>query len=418
MVFRKIKFEKIFCEYLLNIIMDPNDFVKAIKQVLELKNFQQFVPLHEPIFKDTLANFYTQDCIESGWVSSAGEYVKKFEESIAKFTGAKYAVAVNNGTAALRLGLHLLNVKPNDEVITSPLSFVATSNAISHLGGIPNFVDIEKSSLGLSPESLDLYLSEIALIKNGRIINKNTGRVIKAILPVHVFGNPAKIVEIKKIADKWGLPIIEDAAEALGSFISLDNKKIHCGLLGDLGVISFNGNKLITTGGGGVIITNNEKIAMKAKHLSTTAKENHPWEFFHNEVAWNDRLPNINAALGLAQMEVLKERLDKKKKLYLKYLNIFSKFEKIEIFQGRPNTFPNNWLITLRLLNQDQNILYKQRNEILIESHKNKIQTRPAWKLLNSLPMYQNNPSQNTVIANDQINRLINLPSSPQLLKS
>tara|TARA_B100000212_G_scaffold342504_1_gene330065 strand:+ start:2761 stop:3957 length:1197 start_codon:yes stop_codon:yes gene_type:complete len=395
--------------------MVADDLIQAIQKVLELENYQKKIFLHEPFFKDTLAKYYVQDCIESGWVSSAGEYVKKFEESISKFTGAKYVVAVNNGTAALRLGLYLLNVKPNDEVITSPLSFVATANAISHLGAIPNFVDIEKTSLGISPESLDLYLNEIAEVKKEGVINKKSGRFIRAILPIHIFGNPAKILEIKIIADKWGIPIIEDAAEALGSGILINNKKIHCGLFGELGIISFNGNKIITTGGGGAIITNNKAIASRAKHLSTTAKKAHPWEFFHDEIGWNDRLPNINAALGLSQMEVLEERLNKKKSLHLKYIEVFSEFDQIEIVKARNNDFSNNWLITLRLLNDDQKLIKMQRDEILKKAHNSNIFIRPAWELLNKLPMYENNPTQKTNIAFDQINRLINLPSSPQL---
>ena len=260
-------------------------------------------------------------------------------------------------------------------------------------------------------------MTKIAYLNNGQVINKKSGRIIKAILPVHVFGNPMDILELRKISKKWGLPIVEDAAEALGSRIISNNRNIHCGLLGELGIISFNGNKIITTGGGGVIITNNEIYAKKAKHLSTTAKKSHPWEFYHDQIGWNDRLPNINAAIGLAQMEILEERLIKKRKLYLRYLEIFSEFEGVEIIKENQNLLSNHWLISIRLLNDNPKELLSYRNEILNEAHHNNIIIRPAWKLVNELPMYRDNPSQNTKIARDQINRLINLPSSPQLIE-
>lgn len=396
--------------------MLSNEIIRALNKVLNLKNNEEKVFLHEPFFKDTLALKYANECIETGWVSSSGAFVERFENSIKKFTGAKYAIAVNNGTSALRLGLHVIGVKPNDEVLTTPLSFVATANAISHLGAIPNFVDIEESSLGISPLSLSNYLDKIAYLNNGRVINKKSGRIIRAILPVHVFGNPMNILELKKISERWNLPIIEDAAEALGSRIITDNRNIHCGLFGELGIISFNGNKIITTGGGGVIITNNEIHAEKARHLSTTAKKSHPWEFYHDQIGWNDRLPNINAAIGLAQMEILEERLIKKRKLYFKYLEIFSEFEGLEIIKENENLSSNHWLISLRLLSDNPEIVVRNRNKILNKAHKNNIFLRPAWKLINKLPMYKNSPSQNTEIASDQVNRIINLPSSPQLI--
>ena len=253
---------------------NSSDILEAIKKSIDYKGIENNINLHEPSFFDTRAFEYLKDCIDKGWVSSSGHWVKKFEEEICNFTGSNFAVAVTNGTVGLRLALHCVGVEFNSEVIMPPFTFVATANAISHLGAYPHFVDISSKNLSLDPELVKKRLEEIAIRKNGKVFNKITGRRIAAILPVHVFGMPAELFKIKEVADEWGLPIVEDAAEALGSRHYVNkNIFIHCGLIGDLGVISFNGNKLITTGGGGVIISNNEKLAMKCKHLSTTAKK-------------------------------------------------------------------------------------------------------------------------------------------------
>ena len=291
----------------------------CIQKVVHQKDSSEKVDLHEPYFEDTNAWQYVKECIDTGWVSSTGEWVNKFENKVCLFTGASCAVAVNNGTVGLRLALYALGVRFGDEVLIPPFSFVATANAVSHLGAIPHFIDIEEESLGLSPFALDQRLKEVAFKKNGEVFNKETGRRIAALIPVHVFGNPANLKELSIIAKKWNIPIVEDAAEALGSWYHLPHKKIHCGLIGDIGVISFNGNKIITTGGGGVLITNDKKLADRLRHLSTTARISHPWEFDHDEIGWNDRLPNLNAALGYAQLEVLDNRLLKKKQLFELY---------------------------------------------------------------------------------------------------
>ena len=233
--------------------------LNSIERVIERKDNSRFVPLHEPFFENTNAWKYVKNCIDTGWVSSSGDWVTKFENQICAYTGSKNAVVVNNGTVALRLALHVIGVKFGDEVLVPPYSFVATVNAISHLGAVPHFVDIQETTFSMCPNALDQQLEKTAFRKNGQVFNRESGRRISAILPVHVFGIPADLNSLSRVAKNWGIPIVEDAAEALGSWINFEGRKMHCGLKGDLGVISFNGNKLITTGGGGVLITNNNK---------------------------------------------------------------------------------------------------------------------------------------------------------------
>lgn len=374
------------------------------------------VGLHEPNFVGSNALNYLQNCIETGWVSSAGSWITKFEEEICNFTGANYAIAVTNGTVGLRLALHCIGVKPNDEVILPPISFVATANAISHLGAKPHFVDIEKNNLGLCPKSLQERLERVGIKQSGVVFNKETGRRIKAILPVHVFGMPANISDIKKIADDWGLQIIEDAAEALGSRHFIDGSFIHCGLSGDLGVISFNGNKIITTGGGGMLITNNYKLAEKCRYLSTTAKTNHPWEFNHTETGWNDRMPNLNAALGVSQLETINDKLKMKNNLFQKYKQNISGIEGVELIKKDTKNLHNNWLINIRFKNKNKDEAFFLREKLLQKAHSQGIFLRPVWKLLNQLPMYKESPRSNLDIAEDQESRVLSLPSSPQLI--
>ncbi len=369
--------------------------------------------IHEPSFADSNANKYVKDCIDTGWVSSSGEWVTKFEELISEYTGAKHVVAVSNGTSALRLALFTIGVCTNDEVMIPPLSFVATANAVSHIGAIPHFIDIEPKTLGMCPIALEQRLNKIGQKKGDKVFNKITGNKISAIVPVHVFGLPSKINEIKQICAEWNLPLIEDAAEALGSSIINESKRTHCGCFGDIGIISFNGNKIITTGGGGALLTNDSEIAKLAKHLSTTAKLSHPWEFFHDQIGWNDRLPNINAALGVSQIEVLQTKLNNKRILHEKYKIIFRDYGELEILEEAKNCQSNYWLITMRILGNNPEIL---KNKILEEAHSLKIFLRPSWILLNRLPMYKKNPSGDLSQALNQSKRLINLPSSPQLV--
>ncbi len=390
--------------------------VESIKNVIGDSSVSKPICLHEPYLKDTKALDYVSNCIETAWVSSSGEWVEKFESKLCEFTGAEYAIAVNNGTVALRLALHLCGVQPNDEVIMSPISFVATANAISHLGAIPHFVDVESFSLGISPKALSKLLNEVAEKRSDGVFNKYTGRKISAILPVHVFGLPADIFSIKKIADEWDIQIVEDAAEALGSRHKRKNDFIHCGLSGQIGCLSFNGNKVITTGGGGALITNNKKLAIRARHLSSTAKVKHKWDFYHDEIGWNDRMPNINAALGFAQIEKLENRLKTKRELFIKYQKEFEKFNNIELIFETKNSISNYWLVALRFINEKSELNNKCINSLLRESHAKGILLRPLWRLLHTLPMYSDNPRGNLSIAEFEEKRILNLPSSPQLL--
>ncbi len=388
--------------------------IKRIKLVSGFSSDSEPINLHEPNFVNSNAKKYLASCIDSGWVSSSGNWVTEFENKIKKFTGAKYAIAVSNGTVALRLSLSCLGVSVNDEVLIPPMSFVATANSVSHLGAFPHFIDIEKDTLGMCPEALDRRLEEIAILKNGILINKETGRKIAAVVIVHVFGLMSKIENIKLVCKKWKIPLIEDAAEALGSYLFKRGKYTHAGCIGDIGTISFNGNKIITSGGGGMLITNKKELADLARHLSTTAKLKHQYEFFHDQVGWNDRLPNINAALGTSQMEMLDDKLQNKRKLYFKYKKYFDDLDQCEIISERESSRSNYWLITLRLNMENHKII---RDQLLNEAYNSKIYIRPVWKLLSELPMYENCQKSQLIEAKYQSQRLINLPSSPQLFE-
>jgi len=392
--------------------------LRSIKRVVGKVSPEKPISLHEPYFKDTKAIDYVKDCIESTWVSGNGSWVSRFEKQLCQFTGSSYAISVSNGTVALRLALYLIGVKPNDEVIIPPISFVATANAVRHNGAIPHFVDIQKNSLAMCPIALKKHLENIAKKEQGFVLNKITGRKIAAILPVHVFGFPADLISLKKIGDEWGIPIIEDAAEALGSRWLLPKESIHCGLIGDIGCLSFNGNKVITTGGGGALITNNKELAYRARHLSNTAKVNHKWEFFHDEVGWNDRMPNINAALGCAQLEILNERLLKKAALYKLFEEEFKNYDEIELLKTPEKTLSNYWLIGIRIMKKDRKECEQIIERILKSAYSEGLMLRPLWRKLHSLPMFKNNPRAPLPVADDEEKRIINLPSSPQLIKN
>ena len=399
----------------MNKFSNPETTLNCIQEVIGQFSLNSPVHLHEPNFKDTNALKYVKDCIDNNWVSNTGEWVDLFEKQLCKATKAKHAIAVNNGTNALRLALHLNGVEAGEEVILPPLSFVATANAIAHLGAIPHFVDIESKTLGLDAIALDKRLQEIGEIKKGKLINKKTGRRISAVIAVHVYGHPANTNKIINITNKWNLPLVEDAAEALGSWRESLSCKVHCGLFGSIGTFSFNGNKLITTGGGGALITNCNEIAKKAKHLSTTAKIKHPWNFYHDYVGWNDRLPNINAALGVAQIEILDEILLRKRELINNYIEVFKNINEIEIIQEPQGCKSNYWLATLRFNAKDPSKANYERNKLLKASHSKGLYLRPVWNLLSELPMYQHMPCGSLKIAQDQVCRLINLPTSPNL---
>ncbi len=394
-----------------------NKFVNSIDEFVHKdSSSNSVIPLHEPDFKNTNSLSYIKDCIDSAWVSSGGNWVSDFESKLCEYTKSKYAIAVCNGTIALRLALHIVGVKAGDEVLVTPISFVATVNAISHLGATPHFVDIENKTLAICPNKLEKRLEEIAFVKDGETFNKISKKRIKAILPVHVFGTPFNFEFLEKIANKWKIPIIEDAAEALGSWYTNKNGTRHCGSLGEIGILSFNGNKIITTGGGGALLTNNEKYARQAKHISTTAKIPHPWEFFHDQIGWNDRMPNINAALGYAQLEKINQILKIKKNIYEHYCQILSDFSFVELLKSPHNSITNNWLVTIRLLIADDEEAMSVRNKILEIAHKKNIFLRPVWKALNSLPMYSQMQKADLKEAQYQEIRLINLPSSPKLM--
>jgi aminotransferase in exopolysaccharide biosynthesis len=363
--------------------------------------------LHEPTF-DGNETQYVQDCIESTYVSSVGKYVDQFEIELAKYTGAKYAVSLVNGTSALHLALKLAGVKAGEEVLIQAFNFVAAANAITYCGATPHFVDIENENLGIDPIKLQNYLSEISK-KNGELTgNVITGRCIKALVVMHTFGHPSKMDELVEVAKKFNLVLIEDAAESIGSYYD----KKHTGTMGLLGTMSFNGNKTITTGGGGAVLTNNLELAKHAKHLSTTAKISHKWAFKHDEIGYNYRMPNINAALGCAQLEQLPNKLEKKKKLFDKYKIELSKIKGVSIIEEPKNCKSNYWLQALTLDSPSLSM----RDNILKNLNAAGYMSRPGWDLLNSLDPFIESPSMSLETSNLLFQSLINIPSSPNLV--
>lgn len=375
-------------------------FKETINFIRELYNTNDFIPLHEPRFVGNEKK-YLEECIDSTFVSSVGKFVDQFELEVANFTGAKYAIATVNGTSALHIALLLAGVEKNDEVITQPLTFVATCNALSYIGAHPVFVDVDKDTLGLSPEKLEHFLVNNVEVINGQCINKTTKRKIKAVVPMHTFGLPINMEALLNVCKKFKLEVVEDAAESLGSYY----KKKHTGTFGLLGVLSFNGNKTITTGGGGMIITNDATLAQKAKHITTTAKIPHRWDFEHDMVAYNYRLPNLNAALGCAQMESLPKFIKSKRDLASRYSVFFN--NKTQHFIQEPNnTNSNYWLNALIL--EDK----KERNAFLDETNDNGVMTRPIWKLMNNLSIYSSCQTGDLENCTWLVDRIVNIPSS------
>lgn len=364
------------------------------------------VALHEPRF-DGNEWLYLKECLDSNYVSSVGKYVDQFEQSLANYTGAKYAISVVNGTAALQIALKLAGVNSGEEVLVPALTFVATANAVSHLGAIPHFVDSEESSLGIDVLKLREYLNANTEEQSGLCVNKSTNRVIRALVPMHTFGHPSDLEQLLLIARDFNLVLVEDAAESLGSFY----KGKHTGTFGLLGSLSFNGNKTITTGGGGAILTNDEALARRAKHLTTTAKISHKWEFDHDEIGYNYRMPNINAALGCAQIEKLPEKIIAKRELFKRYKEEFKRISGASIFEESSNCQSNYWLQTLLL--EDDNL--RLRDSLLDASNDIGIRTRPVWKLMSNIAPYGNSPAMSLEGANSLYRRAINLPSSPAL---
>ncbi len=365
--------------------------------------FPNGAALHEPHFSGRESS-YVQECISTKWVSSVGKFVDRFESDLAAYTGAKKAVVVGNGTEALHTCLILSGLQPGDEVLIPALTFVATANAVIYCGATPHLVDSDEISLGVDPIKLETYLKKNTELKNGECINKNTGKRIKALVPMHTYGHPVDLDFIAQICRDFEIDLIEDAAESLGSTY----KGKHTGNWGKLSALSFNGNKIITTGGGGAILTNNEKLAAHAKHLTTTAKIPHAWEYFHDHTAYNYRLPNLNAALGCAQLEQISSFLDKKRNLAQRYFKNFSTLSGVKIFAEPQYAKSNYWLNTL-ILNEEN---ASERNAILTLCHDNKILVRPTWILMHKLPMYQNSPKMDLSTAESLEKRLISLPSS------
>ncbi len=375
------------------------EICKAINSVIGNANSC----LHQPIF-DEFEKTNLNKCIDSSFVSSIGEYVNKFEGMIEQFTKSKKAIALVNGTSALHLALKVLGIKSNEEVICPPLTFVATANAISYLNAKPHFVDINEKTLGIDPLALDRWLDQIIIKKDGVSINKNTGRKIKAIVPMHTFGHPMEIDSIVEIGKRYNLTVVEDAAESLGSFY----KGKHTGTFGKIGILSFNGNKIITTGGGGALLTNDYKIADYAKHISTTAKVKHDWKFLHDEIGFNYRMPNLNASIGCAQMQKLPSFIKSKRNLFLKYLEEFKSIEGVRLFAEPINSESNYWLQTL-ILDEGYE---KELEDILAYTNSMGVMTRPAWELLHRLEIYSDCPRAPLPIAESLSKRIINIPSS------
>jgi len=362
--------------------------------------------LHEPKFGGNEWE-YVKECLDSGWVSSAGAYVEKFEGMLVSTTGARHAIATVNGTAALHTALILTGVKAGDEVISPALTFIGTTNAIAQIGAIPHFADSEERTLGLDPVKLGKYLANIADVSEDGCRNKESGRRIAAVICVHIFGHPVDLDALTTVCKKFNLILIEDAAESLGSLY----KGRHTGNHGRISVLSFNGNKTITTGGGGAILTNDSELAKSAKHLTTTAKLAHAWEYRHDQVGFNYRLPNINAALGCAQLEKLPEFLSQKRRLAKNYMRAFTDVRGLRFITEPDFAKSNYWLNALLLDSENANL----RDEILVATNDNHIMTRPAWVPMHQLPMFKGCPRMSLGVAEDLYRRLINIPSSPGL---
>ncbi|MGB1003002.1 MAG: LegC family aminotransferase [Salibacteraceae bacterium] len=376
------------------------DFVRETYQVPT-----EFIPLHPPYFNGNEKK-YLNECIDSTFVSSVGKFVNQFEEMVAKFTGAKYAIAASNGTAALHMALILAEVQPKDEVLSQALTFVATANAISYANATPVFIDVDKDTMGMSPTALSDFLKNNTVLDTHPVTgkkqpkNNTTGNFITTCVPMHTFGHPLRIDQIKSICDEYNITLLEDAAESLGSYY----KGKHTGTFGEIGTLSFNGNKTITTGGGGMLITNNEALAKKAKHLTTTAKVPHKWHYIHDHIGYNYRLTNLAAALGVAQMEQLKYILERKKVLAKQYQEFFSS-EKMEFVSQKANSEVNYWLNAVICENKTE------QQEFLEFTNNQGVMTRPIWELMNRLEMFKNAPKGDLSNSEWLADRVVNIPS-------
>lgn len=392
---------------------DFKDIVQFIRQLYNQP--EGFIPLHAPVFYGNEKK-YLEECIDSTFVSSVGKFVDQFEIEMARYTRATQAVACVNGTNALYLALKLVGVEANTEVITQPLTFIATANAIKYCNADPVFIDVDKDTMGLSPEKLEDWLKNNTRFDKttAKLLNNLTNKQITACVPMHTFGHPCRIDEIIEVCNKYNIPVVEDAAESLGSFY----KNKHTGTFSEIGVLSFNGNKTITTGGGGMLLFKDKNLAKKAKHLTTQAKVPHPWEFVHDEVGYNYRMPNINAALGLAQLEQLPKFLESKRRTAIAYKNFFEKRNNLISEQARStikqiyfcaepaNARANYWLNAILLDNK------QQRDAFLKFTNEEGIMTRPVWKLMNKLELFKNAQTDDLKNAGWLDERIVNIPSS------
>jgi len=381
--------------------------LQALRTVLPATS--PFIGLHEPQFGGN-EWLYVKECLDTGWVSSVGKFVDKFEEQLADYTGSAKAVAVVNGTAALHIALQLGGVRSGDEVLIPALTFIATANAVSYCGAIPHFIDSEERTLGLDPAKLADYLADSAEMRGGSCYNRHTGRRIKAVVPMHTFGHPVDLDPLCELCSRYGLSLIEDAAESLGSYY----KGRHTGNHGILSALSFNGNKTITTGGGGAILTNDEQLGKLAKHITTTAKVPHKWAFAHDMVGYNYRMPNLNAALGCAQLEQLDGFLCRKRALAQRYREAFAALPGVR-FVAEPEFARSNYWLNALLLEGDA---AQERDALLELTNDSGVMTRPAWTLMHRLPMFVSAPRMDLSVALDLEKRMINLPSSAMLGES
>ncbi len=396
------------------------DYKKTIDFIKTVYGNREFIPLSVPVFAGNEKR-YLNECVDSTFVSSVGKFVDHFEEGIAKYTGSKRAVVCVSGTNALHMSLLLSGVKQDDEVITQALTFIATCNALSYIGAHPVFIDVDRSTMGLSPDAMKDWLQKNAEVRKNistsklskcndfaykedyfACYNKNTGRRIKACVPMHTFGHPVRIEDIANLCKEWHIELVEDAAESIGSTY----KGKHTGTFGKVGALSFNGNKTITTGGGGMMLFNDEQLGEYAKHITTQAKIPHRWEFCHDHIGYNYRMPNINAALGCAQLENLNKYISSKRKVALEYIDYFKSVDGIDFFIEPENSFSNYWLSAVVLRNKEAQL------DFLQQTNDNGIMTRPIWELMNRLPMFEkceNDGLKNTIWFAD---RVVNIPSS------
>jgi aminotransferase in exopolysaccharide biosynthesis len=375
---------------------------QLIQFVQDTYQTQEFIPLHVPTFQGN-EKAYVVDTIDSTFVSSVGKYVDQFEQKIEGFTGCKKAVATVNGTAALHTALYMAGVRAGDLVITQALTFVATCNALFHMGAEPIFVDVSKISFGLCPKATAIYLEQNAkLNKDGNCVHKQTGQTIRAIIPMHTFGHPVELDELDIVCKQWNLVLVEDAAESLGSFY----KGRHTGTIGQFGALSFNGNKIITTGGGGMVLCDSTEVGQHTRHVTTTAKVPHPYEFYHDEPGFNYRLPNINAALGCAQMEGLASVLANKRSLARQYQDFFEGSEYQFIVE--PDYAKSNYWLNAIICPD-----VARRNKLLKQTNEHKVMTRPIWQLMHRLPMFKDAMCGDLSTSEWLEGHLVNLPSSP-----